>query len=88
MPTCCPEGLSYAFTGSRFTSSTETRYSFTEGDLLAAIWALDNVKLFLLGCPNLTIVTNHKPLLGFLNNRDLKRLCTLKKKKHYNTNLQ
>ena len=52
---------------------------------MAVTWALDNAKLFVVECSNLTIVTGHKPLLDILNNRDLSsisnsRLCTLKKK--------
>ena len=84
-PTCCPEGWKLVFAGSRFTSSAKTQYSPTEGELLAVTWALGNAKLFILGCKNLTIVTDNKPLLGILNNRDLSsmnnsRLSTLKEK--------
>ena len=64
----------------QFTSPVETRYSPTEGELLAVMWALDNAKSFVLGWPNVTKITNHKPLLDVLNNRDLKRLCAFKEK--------
>ena len=42
-----------------------------EGEALAVLWCLQKVRLFLLGCPNLTIVTDHRPLTKFLVNRAL-----------------
>ena len=85
MPTCCQKDWRLVFAGSRFTSVAETQYSPTEGELLAVTEALDKSKLFVLGCKNLSIVTDHKPLLDILNNRGLSslnnsRLCTLKEK--------
>ena len=78
MSTCCFESCGLVFTGSQFTLPVETQYSTTEGELLAVMCALDNAKSFVLGWLKLTKVTNHKPLSDFLNNRDLKWLCTLK----------
>ena len=89
MPTCCPKDWRLVFAGSRFTSVAETQDSPTEGEILAVTQALDKSKLFVLGCKNLSIVTDHKPLLDILNNRGLSslnnsRLCTLKEKTfHY-----
>ena len=85
IPTSCHEDWRLVFTESQSTSPAETRYYPTEGELLAVRWALDNAKLFVLGGPNLTIVTDDKPLLGILNNRDLcsmsnSQLCPLKEK--------
>ena len=84
-PTCCPEGWQLVFAGSRFTTEPESRYAPTEGECLAVSWSLDNARMFVLGCKELIIVTDHKPLLGILNNRELNtisnpRLQTLKEK--------
>ena len=48
-------------------------------------WNLYNARLFVLGCPNLIVVTDHKPLLGIYKDRELKtipnpRLQSLKEK--------
>ena len=63
-PLCCTDGWKLVLTGSCFTSECESRYSPTEGEALAVTWALENARLFVLGCNNLIIVTDHKPLLG------------------------
>ena len=70
-PVCCPDGWRLVYAGSRFTQSAETRYSPTEGEALAVTWALDHAKNFIHGCRNLIVVTDHKPLLGIFNDRDL-----------------
>ena len=63
-PLCCTDGWKLVLTGSCFTSECESRYSPTEGEAFAVTWALENARLFVLGCNNLIIVTDHKPLLG------------------------
>ena len=68
---CCQSGLKLSYAGSRFTTEVESRYAPTEGEALAVAWALKTSRVFTLGCPDLTIVTDHKPLLGILNERDL-----------------
>ena len=68
---CCESGWKTCYAGSRFTNDAESRYAPTEGEALAVAWALKTSRLFTLGCPKLIIVTDHKPLLGILNNRDL-----------------
>ena len=50
--------------GGRFTSPAESRYSPVEGECLAVADALHKAKYFVLGCPDLIIATDHKPLLG------------------------
>ena len=70
-PTCCPNGWQLTFAGSRFTTPTEKQYSPTEGEALAVAWGLNNAKIFVLGCQDLIIITDHKPLLSIVNNRDL-----------------
>ena len=70
-PVCCPEGWKLVFAGSRFLTPTESRYSPTEGEALAVSWSLKHSRMFTLGCSDLLIVVDHKPLLGILNDRDL-----------------
>ena len=61
------------------------RYAPTEGELLAISWALNHSHVFTKGSPNLVVVTDHKPLLGILNNKPLNdiknpRIALLKEK--------
>ena len=49
------------------------------------MWALQKARLFLLGCPNLEVITDHRPLVKIFNDRELKdianpRLFRLKEK--------
>ena len=60
------DGNYILYAGSRSISGCESRYSPTEGEALAVSWDLYNARLFVLGCPNLIVVTDHKPLLGIL----------------------
>ena len=71
MKQCCKDGWKLTYAGSRFTNEAEGRYAPTEGEALAVAWALKTSRLFTLGCPRLTVVTDHKPLLGIFNDRDL-----------------
>ena len=70
-PVCCVEGWRLIFAGSRFTKGAETRYAPTEGELLAVAWSLNHSHIFTKGSPNLVAVTDHKPLLGILNEKPL-----------------
>ena len=70
--------------GSRFTKLSESRYALIEGEALAIVHALDKAKFFVLGCRDLTIAVDHKPLLGVFSDRSLDmpngRLRDLKEK--------
>jgi hypothetical protein len=70
-PVCCRDGWNLVFAGSRFTKGAEMRYAPTEGELLAISWSLNHSHIFTKGSPNLVIVTDHKPLLGILNDKPL-----------------
>ena len=59
------------YAGSRFTKASELGYCPLEGEALAVSRSLEHAKIFVLGCPDLTVVTDHKPLLGIFNDRDL-----------------
>jgi hypothetical protein len=48
--------------GSRFTSETESRYKPIEGEALAVVEGLEKTRFFVLGCKDLTVAVDHKPL--------------------------
>ena len=49
--------------GGRFTSPVESRYAKIEEEALAMTEALQKLKYFVLGCPELVVATDHKPLV-------------------------
>ena len=49
----------------------ELDYSPTEGEALTVAFSLDHTKMFILSCNDHLVSTDHKLLLGILNNRDL-----------------
>jgi hypothetical protein len=84
-PNCGPGHWKLVFAGSRFTSETESRYAPIEGEALALVQALESCRMFVLGCPNLIVAVDHKPLLQYFNDRQLDtiknpRLLSLKEK--------
>jgi len=84
-PFCCKTGWKVTLVGSRFTSGAESRYAPIEGEALAVVDALDKARHFTLGCSDLTIAVDHKPLLKTLGDRCLDdipnpRLRNLKEK--------
>ena len=52
------------YISSRFCSDAESRYAPIEGEALAVAWALEKAKYFLMGCQDLYVGVDHKPLLG------------------------
>ena len=71
----CGEGhWKIAYAGSRFTSPAESRYAPIEGEALALLFALESCKIFVMGCPNLVVAVDHKPLTRIFNNRDLNEI--------------
>ena len=84
-PNCGPDHWRMVLAGSRFTKDAETRYSPVEGEALAVVYALESTRMFVLGCPDLLIATDHKPLVPILNSKGLEliknpRLLNLKEK--------
>lgn len=73
-PICCKDGWKLIFAGSRFTKPAESRYSPPEGEALALAWALQHSRMYTLGCPDLLLAVDHKPLLGIFNHRDLESI--------------
>ena len=84
-PFCCKNGWRLALCGSRHLTSAEAGYAPVEGEALAVAWCLRKARLFLLGCPNLVLVTDHRPLVKLFGDRELRdilnpRLLALKEK--------
>ena len=82
---CCHHGWKITLVGSRFTHPAESRYAPIEGEALAVADALNKARHFVLGCRNLTIAVDHKPLLKIFGDRSLDeisnpRLRNLKEK--------
>ena len=84
-PFCCRDGWKITLAGSRFTHPAESRYAPVEGEALAVADALNKARYFVLGCNNLTLAVDHKPLLKIFGDRSLDeisntRLRNLKEK--------
>ena len=71
---CCKTGWRITLVGSRFTHSAESRYAPIEGEALAVADALDKARHFVLGCKNLTIAVDHKPLLKVFGDRSIDQI--------------
>ena len=56
--------------GSRFITDAEKNYAVIELECLAIQWAVDRCRLYLAGT-NFTVFTDHKPLLGIMNGKNL-----------------
>ena len=67
-PGCCNNGWQITLAGSRFLKPAESRYSPVEGEALAVAWSLEQTRYFTLGCKELTVMTDHKPLLCLFKN--------------------
>ena len=82
---CCQEGWKVTLVGSRFTHPAESRYAPVKGEALAVADALDKARHFVLGCSDLIVAVDHKPLLKLFGDRSLEdipntRLRNLKEK--------
>ena len=73
-PFCCKTGWKVALIGSRFTHTSESRYAPIEGEALAVVDALERARYFVLGCKDLTIAVDHKPLVKILSDRSLEAI--------------
>ena len=60
--------------GSRFLMTAEKRYAPIEGEVLAIAWGLEQTKYFTLGCSNLLVATDHKPLTKIFGDRTLEEI--------------
>ena len=85
IPFCCPTGWHITLFCSRYLTEAETRYAPVEGEALAVAFGLEKCKHFVLGCQDLVIAVDHKPLLGLFSQKSLDnipnaRLRNLKEK--------
>ena len=71
---CCKTGWKVTLVGSRFTHSAESRYAPIEGEALAVADALDKARYFVLGCRDLTVAVDHKPLLKVFGDRAIDQI--------------
>lgn len=72
---CCLEGWKITLVGSRFTHPAESRYAPVEGEALAVAVALDKTRHFMLGCHDLTVAVDHKPLCKIFGDRSLEDIA-------------
>ena len=70
-PFCCKSGWKVVLMGSRVTHGAESRYAPIEGEALAVVDALDKARHFTMGCSDLMVAVDHKPLLKVLGDRAL-----------------
>ena len=73
-PVCCLECRRLIFVGSRFHIDAGCRYAPIEGEAAAIAWALEKCRIFVMGCLNLIVVTDHEPLKGLFGDRDLSKI--------------
>ena len=70
--------------GGRFNTETEAGYAPIEGELLGIASALHKTRYFVSGHPDVTVITDHKPILNLLQDRtrsiNNKRLTNLRRK--------
>lgn len=57
---------------SRSLNKTEENYATNEKEMLAIVWALDNLRSYLYGARKIRIYTDHQPLTFALGNRNYK----------------
>ena len=74
MPFGCRDGWKITLVGSRFTHAAESRYAPIEGEALAVADALGKTRLFVLGCAELIVTVDHKPLLKILGDSTLDQI--------------
>lgn len=55
---------------SRSLNKTEENYAVNEKEMLAIVWALDNLRNYLYGAKKIRILTDHQPLTFALSNRN------------------
>ena len=78
VPDCCEDGWCFCMVGCRFPTSAEQRYAPIESHALALVWGLEQTKFFTLGCNNLSVVTNHKPLVKIFGDRALDEITNMR----------
>ena len=75
---CCPDGWRITLAGSRQLKAAESRYAPIEGEALALVWSLNQTKYFTIGCDDLTLITDHKPLVKVFGDRTLDEIQNMR----------
>ena len=70
-PWCYKDSWKLTFANNRYTHKAEMNYAPVEGEALGVAWALDKARHFVLGCKDLIVAVNHKPLLKVLGDRKM-----------------
>ena len=73
-PHCGPDHWKLIFAGSRFLTEAESRYAPIEGEALALVYGLQQCRMFVLGCPSLTVAVDHKPLVKLFSDQSLENI--------------
>ena len=84
-PNCGKGHWKLVLAGSRVTTQAESRYAPIEGEALGVAYGLQQCRIFVIGCPDLIVAVDHKPLTRILNERPLEsienpRLLRIKEK--------
>ena len=82
---CCNNGWRITVPGLRILHKAEENYLTKEVEALVVAWSLEDTKFFTLGCGDLHVQTDHRPLVKLLGGRtmdeiDNRRLINLKEK--------
>ena len=62
------------FANSRFTQESEMNYKPIEGEALALVYGLKRSRMFVLGCPHVFVVTDHRPLVKIFGDKELEKI--------------
>ena len=73
-PSCCKTGWKLVFANSRFTHENEKNYKPIEGESLALVFSLKRSKMFILGCPRVFVVTDHRPLVKVFGDKEMDKI--------------
>ena len=73
-PFCGSGHWKVTYAGSRFTRDAESRYAPIEGEALALLFGLESCRMFVLGCNQLIVAVDHKPLIPIFNDKELDRI--------------
>ena len=77
-PDCCSSGWKITLAGSRFLRAAEQNYAPVEGEALAIAWSLEDTRFFTMGCTDLVIATDHKPLVKIFGDKALDEITNVR----------
>ena len=77
-PACGKDHWKLILAGSRFTSDAESRYAPVEGEALTLLYGLEACQIFVLGCPELLVTVDHKPLIKIFSDKAMEDIKNLR----------